>query len=90
MNKTVQQLIDEYKNRQNPKYSYLGIMDNNGSIERFSDVSNIEETTEWLEFDTVCDITNMYPNSSIITTHIKTKAHIVEYHEVISDVKKHA
>jgi len=71
--KTVQNLIDEEHERQNPKYSDILIKRDSGGLERFSNPANIIQG-EWLEFDTT---TNYNPT----TTHVKTRGTIVEYVE---------
>ena len=90
--KTIAQVVEEYRNRQNPQYEYIGVLDCNGRFERHSVPSNIKEHFEndgWLEFDTVCDCTDTCPNSTITTRHVrKSMATIVEYTEIISEVKK--
>ena len=94
MSKTIADVMKEYSNRMNPKFESIGVRDCNGRFERHSSPSNIKEHFEndgWLEFDTVCDCTDICPDSTITTRHIKAHlATIVEYVEIISDVKKDA
>ena len=94
MNKTISQVVEEYRNRQTPQFERIGVLHPTGMFERYSDPSNIKEHFEnngWLEFDTVCDCTATCPNSTITTSHVKLyMGTIVEYREIISDVKKHA
>ncbi len=79
--KTVQNLIDEERERQTTKYENILVRREDGSLERHSAPANIKEG-EWLEFDTTCDITDVFPNSKPTTRHIKTKGTIVEYVEI--------
>jgi len=78
--KTVQSLIDEERERQNPKYYYILVRREDGGVERHDDPANIVQG-EWLEFDTTCDIRKICPDSIPTTKHIKTKGTIVEYAE---------
>ena len=94
MSKTVADVVKEYSNRMNPKFESIGVRDCTGRFGRHSSPSNIKEHFEndgWLEFDTVCDCTDTWPDSTITTRHIRAHlATIVEYVEIISDVKKDA
>ena len=67
-------------------------MDCTKKLTNYKHPSNIKEHFEndgWLEFDTVCDCTDMAPNTTITTRHIKKyMATIVGYSEIISDVNK--
>ena len=92
MSKTRSDVLKEYNNTKNPKFESIVVMDCNGRFERHSAPSNIKEHFEndgWLEFDTVCNCTATCPESTITTRHIKMlHGTIVEYIEIISDVKK--
>lgn len=83
--KTVQNLIDEERKRQTPKYEDILVERKNGSVERFSLPANIKDEDGWLEFDTTCDISKytINPNYKPTTRHIKTKGVIVEYTEIM-------
>lgn len=86
--KTIAQVVKEYKNRHNPQFKDIGVMNCDNKFERFNNPSNIIEPKDnngWLEFDTVYRCTD-HPNT---TQHIKMyAAGIVEYREIISDVNK--
>ena len=92
MSKTIAEVVEEYNNRKNPKYEYIGVSDCNGRFERHGAPSNIKEHFEndgWLEFDTVCDCTDTCPNSTITTRHIKKHlASIVEFTEITNERKR--
>jgi len=80
--KTVQNLIDEERERQNPKYDNILVRRGDGGIERFSSPANIIQG-EWLEFDTTVDISYITsdPMYKPTTKHIKTRGTVVEYVE---------
>ena len=78
--KTVQNLIDEERERQNSKYENILVRREDGGVERHSDPANIVQG-EWLEFDITCDIREVCSDSIPTTRHIKTKGTIVEYVE---------
>jgi hypothetical protein len=79
--KTVQDLINEERERKNPKYEDILIQRNDGGVERFSAPANIKEYDGWIEFDTTCDMSDVIPDFVPITRHIKTKGKITEFVE---------
>lgn len=81
--KTVQDLINEERERKNPKYEDILVSRiYGGGTERFSEPSNIKHDGEWLEFDTICDVTEIIPDSVPVSRHVKTKGTIVEFIEI--------
>ncbi len=79
--KTVQDLINEERERKNPKYEDILVRREDGEIERFSAPANIKDDEGWLEFDTTCDMSDIIPDSIPTTRHIKTKGKITEFVE---------
>jgi len=80
--KTVQDLIDAERNRQNPKFDNIVVMRIDKYVERHSNVANLKSVDGWLEFDTTCDMTNFYPTSTITTRH-KVCGNVIEFTEII-------
>lgn len=81
--KTVQELIDEYKNRcVNPRYTSITTLRNvDQRTQSHFDVSNITMVDGWLEFDAVKskgDITGL-------KYHQKMRGNIIEYTNAIED-----
>ena len=80
--KTIQQIVDEHKNRQKtPDYSLIVIEDMKGKPLTFNDVRNFKtvydvETGLWLEFDSV------YESKS---RHVRIKGHVIQYIELLPD-----
>ena len=52
--------------------------------ERFSAPRNIKHIDGWIEFDTTCDITDVIPDSTITTRHVRMRGEIIEYAAVTS------
>lgn len=74
--KTVQNIIDEYRNRHNPTYRAITTQRHEDSkIETHANVSNITTKNGWLEFDSALSTTHHL--------HKKMHATIIEYKEKI-------
>jgi len=75
--KTVQDLINQNRERQNPKYLEIKVKKNfkQDGYESFYDVSNIKEDGEMLEFDGK----NVHSDTFMI--HVKVDGRIVEFRE---------
>lgn len=79
--KTQLDVLNEYKNRQdNPEYKWIGVSEDSGQYEQFSNVSNVQNTKDelglWLEFDT---------KARHKSTHIKLHGPIVKYEQLINE-----
>lgn len=82
MNKTVAQVLKEYKNRQdNPEYDVIAI---NDIANTYNDVTNLKTYSEngfyWAEFDT-----KSRSNNEI--RHIKIVGHVVRFEEFVQEIK---
>ena len=79
--KTVKNIVDEYKNRQETaEYSLIVVEDMKGKPLTFNDVRNFQTvydkgTGRWLEFDSV------YESKS---RHVKIKGHVIQYIELLT------
>ncbi len=80
--KTVQDLINEERERNNPKYDYIRVNRiYGGGVGHFNNPTNIIQDGEWLEFDTTLDIRATLPDIVPIIRHIKMAGVIVEFAE---------
>ena len=80
--KTIQQIVDEHKNRQKaPEYSLIVIEDVKGKLLTFNDVRNFnivfnKNAGRWFEFDSV------YESKS---RHVRIQGNVRQYIELLTD-----
>ena len=85
--KTIAQVVEEYRNRQNPVYEYLTVLSDNSRSKQYEAPSNIKLASEndgWLEFDTVADANYRGETQRAVARHMKIKGgEIIETCEIL-------